>query len=122
MIVRISLNAAKFLLDAAAAQTLTADQTKLIHDLANEPGDIRSHFDEMRTIVESNSNVFDLVHQARGLPDVDWGVRIVTPALSPSPKRAWLERLTTVPDLSYRKVKLNARTLSSIKQQGGWIT
>ena len=72
-------NAAKFLIDAAAALTLTTDQEELIQDVLGGLVDVRERLDELERIEEANTRAFALVRSARSKPEVDWGNPIHKP-------------------------------------------
>ncbi len=82
-------NAAKSLMDAAAALTLTTDQEQLIVDIIDRNVGVQAHVDDIKNLIKANTAVFSLAREARSKPDVDWGVRIATPAVN-----TFLPRLT----------------------------
>lgn len=78
-------NAAKFLMDAAAAITLTPAQTTLMNEVNSEPQTAVEHVAELGAIVSANRRVLELVREARSLEQTDWGGRF-----SPTPMAALL--------------------------------
>ncbi len=79
-------NAAKFLMDAADAMTLTPEQATLIGEVASEPETAAEHLAELTTIVSANRRVLELVRKARSLEQADWGIRF-----APSPFNATIQ-------------------------------
>jgi hypothetical protein len=72
-------NAAKLLLQAAAAINLTTDQMKLVEEFHVDSAAVREHSDEVRAILEGNAQVFDILRRARGMSSAEWGVSSHTP-------------------------------------------
>ena len=77
-------NAARLLIGADEAINLTSEQQEVFEKVVGQPDLIRARLDEVRGIVESNSEVFRRLRRARGLPVTDWGMRFRTPALNTS--------------------------------------
>ena len=75
-------NAAKSLMDAAAAIALTPDQKQLVTDVINRRVDAGAHLDDLKRTVGANAAALALAREARSRPDVDWGIRIVSPAMN----------------------------------------
>lgn len=77
-------NAARLLIGADEVINLTPEQQEVFEKVIGKPELIRSQLDEVRGIVEGNSEVFRRLRRARGLPSADWGMRFRTPALNSS--------------------------------------
>jgi len=77
-------NAARLLIGADEAINLTSEQQELLHKVTGEPELIQARLDEVRAIMESNSEVFRRLRRARGLGRTDWGMRFRTPVINNS--------------------------------------
>ncbi len=75
-------NAARFVLDAEIALSLTPDDEALIAAVVEDRLTLYQRLDEVKAVVEKNVKALDLVRQARSRTRVDWGLRIRTPAIA----------------------------------------
>ncbi len=75
-------NAAKFLIDAAAAVTLTPQQVELISKALDDVEVVRIDADALLALVEANAQALSLVRKARDVSGVDWGYRLRRPTIT----------------------------------------
>ncbi len=75
-------NAARLLILAMERVSFTSEQQQLYEKIIYEPELVQMHLVEVRGIVESSKGALMLARRARGLPGIDWGVRMRTPAIN----------------------------------------
>ncbi len=111
-------NAAKFLMDAAAAVTLTPDQVELISKAMDDVEAVRADADALTALVEANAQALSLVRKARDVSGVDWGFRLRRPVIntmlpSVGPQRA-LAKLTCAAAVSHGLRRNESDTLEAL--------
>ncbi len=74
-------NAALALKNAYAALDIDLDADRYEFAIYCSPKKIAKHHDEFRGIIKTNSEVFELVRQARSMTGADWGIRLRSPMI-----------------------------------------
>jgi len=109
-------NAARLLIQAAGAVSLMSVKPELFDEVVGKPALIKKHLEEVRGVVEGNSEALTLVRRARGLPGSDWGVRIRTPAINaPFPAFSSDRRLSKLIGLSAMIYDIEDRNSEAIE-------
>ena len=86
-------NAVKALRDAEAAIALTAEQRSLLDARISDPAAWRERAEEVRALLDANTNALDLLDRARTSPGVDWDIQVRSPMIGFMPPNLSGQRL-----------------------------